>query len=215
MRGVLGTIFLTIIIAVYIASFLVAKLPFLEVKMYIVVGVREDERRVLEDYLALLGRKIVFLPEKMIFNELNKKFGNRFKYINVDREFTREGVLINLSFERRKPVAIVKVGEGVYLIDKEGVVFIDSIPPNLPIIRVKDLNELKSVGNKVLRIATLADDVAILPDKVIVQKNKTKYILPKIELIGERELKVLEYVIHQNFDANTIDLRYKNFILLR
>ena len=214
MRGVLGTIFLTVV-AVYIVSFLVAKLPFLEVKGYFVEGIREDERRVLEDYLALLGRKVVFLPEKMIFNELNKKFGNRFRYINVDREFTKEGVLVNLSFERRSPVAIVKVNEEHYLIDKEGVIFIDSIPSNLPIIRVKDLNELKTLGNKVFRIATLADDVAILPDKVIVEKNKVKYILPNIELIGERELKVLEYAIHQNFDANMIDLRYKNFILLR
>jgi len=151
----------------------------------------------------------------MIFNELNKKFGNRFRYINVDREFTKEGVLVNLSFERRSPVAIVKVNEEHYLIDKEGVIFIDKIPSNLPVIRVRDLNELKSVGDKVLRIATLADDIAILPDKVIVQKNKVKYILPNIELIGERELKVLEYAIHQNFDADTIDLRYKNFILLR
>lgn len=214
MRGVLGTIFLTIV-AVCVAFFLAVKFPFLEIKVYVVEGIREDEKRVLEEYFATVGRKIVFLPEKIIFTQLNKEFGNRFKYINVDREFTKEGVLINLSFERRNPVAIVKVGEEVYLIDKEGVVFIDDIPSNLPVIRVKDLNELKSVGSKVFRIATLADDVAILPDKVIVQKNKTKYILPNIELVGERELKVLEYAIHQNFDANTIDLRYKNFILLR
>ena len=214
MRGVWGVILLTII-AVYIISFLIIKLPFLEIKEYSVIGIRQDEKQVLQNYFIALGRKIVFLPDKIIFSELNKKFGNRFKDINVDRDFTTEGIVINLTFQRRTPVAKVKVGKNIYLIDREGVIFKDNIPSNLPIIRAKDINELKSVGRKISKIATLVDNITILSDKVIVQKDKIKYILPNIKLIREKELKVLKYALRQNFNAKVIDLRYKKFILLR
>ncbi len=214
MRGVWGVILLTIL-AVYIISFLIIKLPFLEIKEYGVIGIRQDEKQVLQNYLTALGRKIIFLPEEIIFNELNKKFGNRFKDINVDRDFTTEGIVINLTFQRRTPVAKVKVGKNIYLIDREGVIFKDNIPSNLPIIKAKDINELRSVGRKISKIATLVDNITILSDKVIVQKDKIKYILPNIKLIREKELKVLKYALRQNFNAKVIDLRYKKFILLR
>ncbi|WP_461830254.1 cell division protein FtsQ/DivIB [Aquifex sp.] len=214
MRGVWGLLLLTIL-ALYLLSFMVIKLPFFDIKEYSVIGIREDEKPTLQAYLYSLGKRIIFMPEKIIYENINKKFGNRFIEIDIRREFTREGMIINLEFKRRKPVAVVRLKEEVFLLDENGVFFKDNIGKNLPVIKVKDRDEMKLLGKKITKLARFGDEILIFEDKIVLKKGKVKYILPNIKLISEREIKVLKYALAQNFKAKVIDLRYKKFILLR
>ncbi len=214
MRGVLGAVLLSII-ALYLLSFMIVKLPFFSVREYSVVGIRSDERSILRDYLRSVGNRIILLPESVISKDLNKKFGNRFKSISVKKEFTRKGVVINLKFNRRIPVAKVILGREVYLIDKNGSVFRDKVYNNLPSINVRTQKELKSLGKKLALLARFGDKVIISSDKVIIKRRSKKYIMPSIKLIGRREIEILRYALQKNLRAKVIDLRYKKFILLR
>ena len=214
MRGVWGLILLTIL-AFYLFSFIVIKLPFFDIREYSVVGITNEEKNILKNYLNSLGKRIIFLPERFIYEDLNHKYGNRFKSISIKREFTKKGIIIDLYFNRRDAIAVVKLKKRIYLIDENGTLFIDKINKKLPIIEVNNLYELKSIGKKVANLAYYSDKIIILEDKVIIQTGKVKYILPSIKLITEKDIKVLRYALRQNFNAKVIDLRYKKFILLR
>ena len=214
MRGVWGLILLTIL-ALYLISIIVIKLPFFDIREYSVIGIREDEKPVLQAYLYSLGKRIIFIPEKLIYENINKKFGNRFEKINIKREFTTEGVLVNLIFKRRKPIALVKLKEEAFLLDETGTYFKDNIKKKLPVIKVKDRNEMEFLGRKIAKLASYGEEIVILKDKIVLKRDKRKYILPNIKLINDRDIKVLRYALAQNFKAKVIDLRYKKFILLR
>ncbi len=214
MRGVLGVVLLTIL-ALYLFSHIIVKLPILHIKEYSVIGIREGEKPLLKEYLKSLGRSIIFLPEEKIYQDLNKKYGNKFKYIKVDREFTQSGIRIHFHFARRIPVARLKFGENTYLLDKDGILFIDKYEEGLPLITVKNKEEFEKLRTKIVSLASYGDKIEILENKVILSKGKIKYVLPDIRNLNERDLKVLNYALRKQFNVKVIDLRYKKFILLR
>ncbi|NPA33268.1 MAG: hypothetical protein GXO04_06545 [Aquificae bacterium] len=200
---------------IYIFGILLFKIPLFELKRVEVYGVKESEFPVLEEEIARLGRRLLFLPEDILLRRLNELFSNRFESVELRRRFSFEGSVVELFLNRREALARVFMSGKELLIDPEGVIFFDENQKPGYLIVVKSEERFLPAKALVLSLLSYGREVRVLGNKTLVLDRGRRLILPPADSIGEKELLLLERLGRLGGEHREIDMRYKSFILLR
>ncbi len=178
-----------------------------------------------KDTLAQLNWNWLFTREGTVRNLLTKKMGNIIEDVEINREITREGIVLKIKVYEREPVAIVKENSNIYLIDKEGKILPYVSPKGkYTIIYTDDINKItsnfsylyKNIISKLdIREAYITDNKVVL----YMKDNNIKLLLPSIETMGRSIVKNLEkvlFIINSEGIGNAIiDLRFSKFASIK
>jgi len=214
LRGITGII-LGSVILIYLISIFLLKLPFFQVKKVEVRGLYEDELSIVEKNVHALGRTLILMPESTFLNLINEDLENRFKSIEIKRDFSTEGVTLKINFQRRNGIAKVNLKEKVMLIDNEGNLFKDEHQSPKKSLFVSSEEVVKVFKDKLLNLLKYGNEVKVKDDKVVLKIQDKKAILPPLDSLSYEKIQLVENLSKDYPNAKIFDIRYKDFILLK
>ncbi len=196
------------------------RLPPFRIKEIIVSG---NERINFEDIKESVYKaqdESFAVSKEALLRELTRKYGRRVGDVKIERDMSLEGVSLKVVVEERKPVAKVRVGKKLYLIDKEGNLF-EAIEgentEDLVELKAYDLDKLLDSFGKLYRyvIDTKASihNIVVKRDRIEIFTGHRKIILPPLDLLSQSVRRRLNVIY--NYSQGKVDLRYDRFILIR
>jgi cell division protein FtsQ len=198
-------------------------LPYLQVSRVEIVGAQNLDIAEIRSSLKLEGKNLLSINSTLIEKTLAQN--PIVKSVQVHRRFP-DKVILNI--EERKPFALWQTREGLFVVDREGVVLGDAIPARPLLTIVAEDSDLR-VGSQVpARVMALAQDLAVrLPDEVGITPSEFHYSpsqgLAVVTKAGwravfgdERDLsfklavlgRLLEKAKEERLELSYIDLRY-------
>ncbi|WP_461831624.1 cell division protein FtsQ/DivIB [Aquifex sp.] len=210
LRNLLWSILGTLIL-IYILSIGIIKLPFLKLNSIVLEGISPGEAERIKPLLRSLGKSLIFLNEEKLLVKVNEQLQNRFKKLEINRKFTKEGVDLAIRFTRRKAIAKAFIGREVYLLSKEGKIFRDETQDVKKVIYLKGINYL---DKRIIKLLDYADRIYVYKNTIKLKLEDKTVLLPLN--FSTRELNLLDSAIKITDNIyKEVDLRYKRFILLR
>lgn len=179
----------------------------------------------IEEAILQLGGNWLFTTEGILKDILKRKVGNIIEYVDIDREITREGIVLKIRVKEKEPVAIVKENAKVYLIDKDGQILPYLNPKGkYPVIYTDDINKVTNYFSHLYKSLISKFDIReayITNNKfVLYLKNRNiKIILPAAEDLENNIVRNIEkvlFIINSEGIANAIiDLRFNKFASIK
>ena len=210
MRNLLWSILGTLIL-IYILSIGIIKLPFLKLNSVVLEGISPGEAERIEPLLRSLGKSLIFLNEEKLLVKVNEQLQNRFKKLEINRKFTKEGINLAIRFTRRKAIAKAFIGREVYLLSKEGKIFRDETQDVKKFIYLRGINYF---DKRIIKLLDYADRIYVYKNTIKLKLEDKTVLLPLN--FSTRELNLLDSAIKITDNIyKEVDLRYKRFILLR
>lgn len=210
MRNLLWSILGTLIL-IYILSIGIIKLPFLKVNSVVLEGISPGEAERIKPLLRSLGKSLIFLNEEKLLVKVNEQLQNRFKKLEINRKFTKEGINLAIRFTRRKAIAKAFIGREVYLLSKEGKIFRDETQDVKKFIYLRGINYF---DKRIIKLLDYADRIYVYKNTIKLKLEDKTVLLPLN--FSTRELNLLDSAIKITDNIyKEVDLRYKRFILLR
>jgi len=210
LRNLLWSILGTLIL-IYILSIGIIKLPFLKVNSIVLEGISPGEAERIKPLLRSLGKSLIFLNEEKLLVKVNEQLQNRFKKLEINRKFTKEGINLAIRFTRRKAIAKAFIGREVYLLSKEGKIFRDETQDVKKVIYLRGINYF---DKRIIKLLDYADRIYVYKNTIKLKLEDKTVLLPLN--FSTRELNLLDSAIKITDNIyKEVDLRYKRFILLR
>ncbi len=210
MRNLLWSILGTLIL-IYILSIGIIKLPFLKVNSVVLEGISPGEAERIKPLLRSLGKSLIFLNGEKLLVKVNEQLQNRFKKLEINRKFTKEGINLAIRFTRRKAIAKAFIGREVYLLSKEGKIFRDETQDVKKFIYLRGINYF---DKRIIKLLDYADRIYVYKNTIELKLEDKTVLLPLN--FSTRELNLLDSAIKITDNIyKEVDLRYKRFILLR
>ncbi len=210
MRNLLWSILGTLIL-IYILSIGIIKLPFLKVNSVVLEGISPGEAERIKPLLRSLGKSLIFLNGEKLLVKVNEQLQNRFKKLEINRKFTKEGINLAIRFTRRKAIAKAFIGREVYLLSKEGKIFRDETQDVKKFIYLRGINYF---DKRIIKLLDYADRIYVYKNTIKLKLEDKTVLLPLN--FSTRELNLLDSAIKITDNIyKEVDLRYKRFILLR
>jgi len=210
LRNLLWSILGTLIL-IYILSIGIIKLPFLKVNSVVLEGISPGEAERIKPLLRSLGKSLIFLNGEKLLVKVNEQLQNRFKKLEINRKFTKEGINLAIRFTRRKAIAKAFIGREVYLLSKEGKIFRDETQDVKKFIYLRGINYF---DKRIIKLLDYADRIYVYKNTIELKLEDKTVLLPLN--FSTRELNLLDSAIKITDNIyKEVDLRYKRFILLR
>ena len=213
MRGVLGLVFGSVIF-IYLISVFLLKHPFFQIREIKIDGLYREELARIEKDIHSLGRGIIFIPESSLFQLINERLSNRFESLNIYRNFSMQGITIQITLQRRKALSVVKIDGKRFLMDGKGILFLDEHQKPKKTLSLYSEGVLKAFKEKLIDLLGQGNSVKVYRDKVIVNVYKRKFILPPLEDVNEEKIRLMKKLLKLYPNAKIFDIRYEDFILL-
>jgi len=213
LRGVLGLVFGSVIF-IYLISVFLLKHPFFQIREIKISGLYREELTRIEKDIHSLGRGIIFIPESSLFQLINERLSNRFESLNIYRNFSTQGITIQITLQRRKALSVVKIDGKRFLMDGKGILFLDEHQKPKKTLSLYSEGVLKAFKEKLIDLLGQGNSVKVYRDKVIVNVYKRKFILPPLEDVNEEKIRLMKKLLKLYPNAKIFDIRYEDFILL-
>jgi len=213
LRGVLGLVFGSVIF-IYLISVFLLKHPFFQIREIKIDGLYREELARIEKDIHSLGRGIIFIPESSLFQLINERLSNRFESLNIYRNFSMQGITIQITLQRRKALSVVKIDGKRFLMDGKGILFLDEHQKPKKTLSLYSEGVLKAFKEKLIDLLGQGNSVKVYRDKVIVNVYKRKFILPPLEDVNEEKIRLMKKLLKLYPNAKIFDIRYEDFILL-
>jgi len=204
--------------SLFISSFL-PQLPMFQVKEVVIEGNKRIEFNEIKDVIEELSGDLLKLNENEILETLVSRSGGRIKKVYLSKNFSLNGITINLKIIERIPVAKIKLGNSYMLLDREGYLFkpVEGEEKNLPEIKTYDIDLLRKhfykLYDRIISLNIPLKSIDIKKDKIILLVGTKTVILPPPDLLPVNISARLKMIY--NFPDERVDLRYDRFILVR
>lgn len=190
-----------------------------QIKEVVVEGNEKIPLESVKTVIEELSGNLLRLNGTELKESLNGKFGGRVKEVFVSKNIGVDGIRIKVEVVERSPVAKVRVGKELLLIDEEGNLFYpmgDDLK-KLVELRTYDLQVLgknfTKLREEILSSGLPIQQIDIRRDKILLHIKEKEIILPPIDLLSENVSSRLKLIY--NFPEGNVDLRYGRFILVR
>ncbi len=209
----------------YTLPFFLDNINFFRAKKIVVYKSEYINDKKIEEVLAHFNWNWLFIKESTIEKLLNKSLGGIIRDVNIDRDITKEGIVLKIRVYEKEPVAVVKENDKIYLVDEEGNILpYRYIKDKYPVIFTNNIDNLKEkfvffyeniLSRSRIRETYVSDNKIIL----YLTDPNVKLLLPPLEALNsaviERYYSVINIIRSSNLENVSVDLRFKKFASLK
>ncbi len=209
----------------YTLPFFLDNINFFKAKKIVVYKSKYINGKKVEEVLAQLNWNWLFLKESTVKKLLNESVGGIVRDVNIDRDITKEGIVLKIKVYEKEPVAVVKENNRIYLVDEKGNILpYRYIKDRYPVIFTNSIDNLREkfvffyeniLSKSSIRETYVSDNKIIL----YLTDPNVKLLLPPLEALNSAVIKRYESVINiirsSNLENVSVDLRFKKFASLK
>ncbi len=209
----------------YTLPFFLDNINFFKAKKIEVYKSRYINDKKIEEVLAQFNWNWLFLKESTVKKLLNESLGGIVKDVSIDRDITKEGIVLKIKVYEKEPVAIIKENNKIYLVDEKGNILpYRYINGKYPVIFTNNIDNLREkfvffyeniLSRSNIRETYVSDNKIIL----YLTNPNVKLLLPPLEALNsaviERYYSVINIIMSSNLENVSVDLRFKKFASLK
>ncbi len=209
----------------YTLPFFLDNINFFKAKKIEVYKSKYINDKKIEEVLAQFNWNWLFLKESTVKKLLNESLGGIVKDVSIDRNITKEGIVLKINVYEKEPVAVIKENNKIYLVDENGNILpYRYIKDKYPVIFTNNIDNLREkfvffyeniLSRSNIRETYVSDNKIIL----YLKDPNVKLLLPPLEALNsaviERYYSVINIIMSSNLENVSVDLRFKKFVSLK
>ncbi len=209
----------------YTLPFFLDNINFFKAKKIEVYKSKYINDKQIEEVLAQFNWNWLFLKESTVKKLLNESLGGIVKDVSIDRNITKEGIVLKINVYEKEPVAVIKENNKIYLVDENGNILpYRYTKDKYPVIFTNNIDNLREkfvffyeniLSRSNIRETYVSDNKIIL----YLKDPNVKLLLPPLEALNsaviERYYSVINIIMSSNLENVSVDLRFKKFVSLK
>ncbi len=209
----------------YTLPFFLDNINFFKAKKIEVYKSKYINDKKIEEVLAQFNWNWLFLKESTVKKLLNESLGGIVKDVSIDRNITKEGIVLKINVYEKEPVAVIKENNKIYLVDENGNILpYRYTKDKYPVIFTNNIDNLREkfvffyeniLSRSNIRETYVSDNKIIL----YLKDPNVKLLLPPLEALNsaviERYYSVINIIMSSNLENVSVDLRFKKFVSLK
>ncbi|MFN3813594.1 MAG: cell division protein FtsQ/DivIB [Aquificaceae bacterium] len=162
----------------------------------------------------------LFINEKKLLSVLNTLTDNSVEDVRIEKVFGKDGVILVMHVEERKPFLTVFSSKSSIFFDERGIPFGSKFhEPKPPYVYTNDVSLIEKGFGKLKLIVNILKDVNrfYLTDTntVVYTKGGRKVLLPFLAQLNDETLEMLKKIYNMNIEAREIDLTSDKMAVVR